>query len=69
MPRRSSDVSRALARKGFEERRSGDHLFYAYITADGLRSNVRTKVSHGGVHEQLQPNHHKQQHKHDRHWC
>lgn len=51
MPRRSSEVASALKRKGFEERRSGDHRFFNYMTADGLRSSVKTKISHGATHD------------------
>lgn len=51
MPRRSSEVAGALTRKGFEERRSGDHRFFTYMTAGGLRSSVRTKISHGAAHD------------------
>ena len=51
MPRRSSEVAGALARKGFEERRHGDHRFFVYKTSDGLRSSVRTKISHGATHD------------------
>lgn len=51
MPRRSSDVARALTRNGFEERRSGYHRFFTYVTAGGLRSSVRTKISHGATHD------------------
>lgn len=51
MPRRSSNIARALTRKGFEEKRSGHHVFYLYVTMDGLRSSVTTKMSHGAVQD------------------
>ena len=51
MQRRSNDVARALKRKGFAEEISGHHVYYWYVTEDGLRSAVNTRISHGGSHD------------------
>lgn len=39
-------IIRNLTKKGFEPR-EGDHLYLYYVRADGLRTAIRTKVSHG----------------------
>lgn len=46
MPLDRSDVEAALERKGFS-RTEGDHHFFIYYTIEGLKTSVRTKVSHG----------------------
>jgi hypothetical protein len=46
MPRDKLDVSAALLRKGFSDR-NGDHRFFC-LMVDGLKTQVTTKISHGG---------------------
>ncbi len=50
MPRKSRDVIAALRRKGFTAS-EGDHVFLTYVTTEGLRTKIYTKVSHGGSHD------------------
>lgn len=40
------EVEAALKRKGFRQD-EGDHHWFVYWTADGLKTAVRTKTSHG----------------------
>jgi len=48
MPSKKDAFSRAAARKGFTEKRSGHHIYYQYKTPDGkLCPKVYTYVSHG----------------------
>ncbi len=54
MPRKSREVKAALQRKGFSAS-DGDHVFLTYITTDGLRTAIMTKVSHGGSHDIGEP--------------
>ena len=49
MPRDRRDMESGLTFKGFQQT-EGDHHFFVYYTADGLKSPVRTKTSHG-MHE------------------
>jgi len=46
MPRRQSDVERALMRKGFVESES-HHRFFIYYSKAGRKTLVKTKTSHG----------------------
>lgn len=47
MPSLKKDmVVRNLSKKGFEQN-EGDHLYLTYVRADGRRTSIRTKVSHG----------------------
>lgn len=39
-------IVRNLTKKGFEPK-NGDHLYLHYVRADGLKTAIRTKVSHG----------------------
>lgn len=41
------DVERALGRKGFTKIRDTKHSHFLYVTRDGLKSSVRTMISHG----------------------
>lgn len=46
MPSLKKDmVVRNLTKKGFEQDER-DHLYLCYVRADGLRTTIRTKVSH-----------------------
>ena len=40
------DLRSALLKKGFKESQGGDHDFYFYYE-DGIKTKVRTKISHG----------------------
>ena len=53
MPKKAKDVTRALEKKGFRSR-EGDHTFFR-LYADGVKTTVRTKVSHGAkeIHDGL----------------
>lgn len=42
---KSSDISNALKKKGFEEK-TGDHFFYV-LYVNGKKTKIRTKISHG----------------------
>lgn len=55
MPLKRRDVESSLESKGFvrEER---DHAFFIYYTKNGLKSSVRTKVSHGTSHTDISDN-------------
>ena len=46
MPRKVRQVIAGLKSKGFVENREGHHVFFIYETIDGLRTEVRTRVSH-----------------------
>lgn len=47
MPSLKKDmVVRSLIKKGFEQDER-DHLYLCYVRSDGLRTSIRTKVSHG----------------------
>ena len=47
MPSLKKDmVVRNLIKKGFEQDER-DHLYLCYVRSDGLRTSIRTKVSHG----------------------
>lgn len=47
MPSLKKDmVVRHLTRKGFA-RDEGDHLYLTYVTTEGKKTAIRTKVSHG----------------------
>lgn len=46
MPKPKRDVESGLRRKGFQQI-SGDHNYFAYRSAAGLKTRVFTKTSHG----------------------
>ncbi len=46
MPHKAREVIAGLKAKGFAEDREGHHVFLIYETRDGLRTDVRTRVSH-----------------------
>lgn len=47
MPSLKKDmVVRNLTKKGFEKDKR-DHLYLCYVRSDGLKTSIRTKVSHG----------------------
>ena len=49
MPVRAKrDVEAALTKKGFRKD-DGDHHWFFYWTADGLKTTIRTKTSHGST--------------------
>lgn len=43
LPRRH--VVSALGSKGFKSKKGGDHAWYFYYRIDGVKSNIKTKVS------------------------
>ena len=45
MPMKARDVAKALQRKGFEEARERDHIYY-FFRHDGKRTGISTKISH-----------------------
>lgn len=45
MPKPAKDAGAALCRKGFQSHQS-DHVYY-YFYANGRKTAVRTKISHG----------------------
>jgi len=45
MPRRKQDVERSLLRKGFRLK-EGDHHYFVYYNAAGLKTAKFTKTSH-----------------------
>jgi hypothetical protein len=47
-----SKVRSALTSKGFREQ-MGDHIFLIYHDLNGLRTSVRTKLSHGAKPKDL----------------
>ena len=46
--RSKRDVESALKKKGFRQD-EGDHHWFIYWTADGLKTTIRTKTSHGST--------------------
>ncbi|HKN26572.1 MAG TPA: hypothetical protein VJY34_01285 [Roseiarcus sp.] len=46
MPRKVRQVLSSLKAKGFFEDREGHHIFLIYETKNGLRTDIRTRVSH-----------------------
>ena len=46
MPRKSGDVEKSLAAKGFRAR-EGDHNYFHYYSKAGKKTAVFTKTSHG----------------------
>jgi len=48
MPRKARQVLSGLKSKGFREDRDGHHVFLTYETTRGLRSDIRTRLSHQG---------------------
>jgi hypothetical protein len=46
MPRKARQVLSGLRSKGFIEERDRHHIFLAYETVGGLRSEIRTRISH-----------------------
>lgn len=46
MPRKAREVLSGLKRKGFVEEREGHHIFLIYETIAGLRTDIRTRLSH-----------------------
>jgi hypothetical protein len=46
MPRKAREVLGGLKRKGLVEEREGHHVFLIYETTSGLRTDVRTRLSH-----------------------
>lgn len=46
MPRKAREVLNRLKRKGFVEEREGHHIFLIYETTAGLRTDIRTRLSH-----------------------
>ena len=50
MPFTGGDVQRNLPTKGFQEDRSGDHIYF-YFWKDGKKTQFYTKVSHGSKKE------------------
>lgn len=46
MPRRQTDVERALRAKGFVAR-EGNHSYFFYYSRSGKKTRVFTKTSHG----------------------
>jgi hypothetical protein len=46
MPRKAREVLGGLKRKGFVEEREGHHIFLIYETTAGLRTDIRTRLSH-----------------------
>ncbi len=46
MPRKQTDVERALTKKGFKQSES-HHRFFVYYSKSGLKTPVNTKTSHG----------------------
>ncbi len=47
MPARAKTVAGGLKNKGFSEQRDGHHRYYWYVTDAGLRTKIRTHISHG----------------------
>lgn len=41
------DIISNLKKKGFSEDRSKDHVWLNFLTSDGKKTIIRTKVSHG----------------------
>lgn len=46
MPRKQTDVERALQKKGFKQSES-HHRFFVYYSKGGQKTAVNTKTSHG----------------------
>ena len=46
-------VVSALLKKGFKENETVAHVGFTYITLDGVKSRIRTYVSHGRNSEDL----------------
>lgn len=42
-----SKVMSALQRKGFNQKKRGHHIVFAYQMSDGSLSTIRTQISHG----------------------
>jgi predicted RNA binding protein YcfA (HicA-like mRNA interferase family) len=47
---KAKKIQKALAKKGFEERREGHHIIYVYYL-DGKKTGNRTFISHGSKME------------------
>ena len=46
MPRKVRQVVAGLKTKGFSEDREGHHIFLIYETLSGLKTEIRSRVSH-----------------------
>lgn len=44
---KAKDIRRNLSKKGFEEDDKKDHIWLNYISPDGKKTTIRTKLSHG----------------------
>lgn len=51
MPRKKTDVSRILQKKGFTLDETRDHKCFYLYNSDGTRTTVWTKISHGSSNE------------------
>ena len=47
-------VETALKKKGFHEK-PGDHKYFIYYTQDGMKTSIRTKISHGSGNRDIGP--------------
>jgi hypothetical protein len=52
MPLEQRVIEAALTKKGFIAS-EGDHKFFAYFTAEGKKTSVWTKTSHGSGHKTI----------------
>lgn len=53
MPLRRGDVKSSLRKKGFVEDVSGKHISYSYDMSNGIKTRIKTYVSHGRESEDL----------------
>lgn len=51
MPRKKTEVSKVLIKKGFTLDDSRDHKYFYLYNSDGTKTTVYTKISHGSGNE------------------
>lgn len=49
------EIDSALRKKGFLQERDGDHVHYYFVSSDGEKSTIKTKMSHGMSGSSLGP--------------
>jgi hypothetical protein len=46
-------IKGSLQRKGFAMNKDSHHLMFAYISKDGKKTNIRTRISHGSKYKTI----------------
>lgn len=53
MPLKKREVEGGLERKGFEKTKETHHIYFRYVTMDGVRTSIQTYTSHGSSGKEI----------------